>query len=91
MGAKISVTQPTKEELDAIGISSWPTWTCPVSEFDWQYSDKETCYFYKGKVIVHTDDGDVEIKAGDLVVFPKGLKCRWEVLEPVEKVYSFGD
>ncbi len=88
---KIKVTQPTQQELRELGVSEWPTWTCPVSEFDWEYTEQETCYFYKGRVIVHTDEGDVEIKAGDLAVFPKGLKCRWEVLEPVEKVYSFGE
>ncbi len=88
---EIKVVRPDKEQLEKLNISSWPKWNCPVSEFDWTYSDTETCYLYKGRVIVHTDVGDVEIKAGDLVTFPKGLKCRWEVLEAVEKVYSFGE
>ncbi len=87
---KIEVRKPTEQELKKLGVDSWPTWTCPVSEFDWTYDDTETCYFYEGKVIVETPDGDVEIGKGDLVTFPKGLKCRWKVLEPVRKVYSFG-
>ena len=28
--------------------------------------------------------------AGDWVVFPKGLACRWHVLNPVKKYYKFG-
>ncbi len=28
-----------------------------------------------------------EFKRGDLVTFPAGLSCVWEVLEPVEKHY----
>ncbi len=87
---KIEVRKPTEEELKKLGVESWPTWTCPVSEFDWTYDEAETCYFYEGKVIVETDEGNVEIGKGDLVTFPKGLKCRWKVLEPVRKVYSFG-
>ncbi len=87
---KIEVKQPTKEELEKLGVESWPTWTKEVSEFDWEYTGKETCYILKGKAIVSTDDGDVEIKAGDLVVFPAGLKCVWKVIEPIEKVYNFG-
>ena len=30
-----------------------------------------------------------EFRRGDLVVFPNGLSCTWEVLEPVEKHYTF--
>jgi len=32
----------------------------------------------------------VIIEAGDFVVFPKGLTCRWNVLQPIRKHYSFG-
>jgi uncharacterized cupin superfamily protein len=31
----------------------------------------------------------VEIGAGDLVVFPDGMSCTWEVFEAVDKHYSF--
>ncbi len=87
---EIIVKKPSQEELNELGVNSWPTWTCPVSEFDWTYDEQETCYFYEGKVIVETPNGNVEIGKGDLVTFPKGLRCRWKVLEPVRKVYSFG-
>jgi uncharacterized cupin superfamily protein len=31
----------------------------------------------------------VEFGAGDLVVFPKGMSCTWEVSEAVSKHYNF--
>jgi uncharacterized protein len=31
----------------------------------------------------------VEFGAGDLVVFPKGLSCTWDVLAVVDKYYKF--
>ena len=31
----------------------------------------------------------VEFGAGDLVVFPKGLSCTWDVVVGVDKHYNF--
>ena len=42
----------TEEAEKSLGISSWGQWGCPVSKFDWEYSDKETAYVLKGHVIV---------------------------------------
>lgn len=89
--SEIKISRPAKEELDRLGIAQWSSWDCDPSEFDWQYPDRETAYVFKGRVVVSTDDGGkVEINAGDLVVFPKGLKCHWQVLERIEKVYKMG-
>lgn len=67
----------------------WSVWECPPSKFDWSYSDKEIAYVYEGKVKVKTDEEEVEINPGDLVTFPKGLSCNWNVIEPIRKVYKF--
>ena len=38
-----------EEEAEAkFKISSWGTWGCEVSKFDWQYSGKETAYVLEG-------------------------------------------
>ncbi len=87
---KITVKKATPEMLRELGTDSWPTWTCQVSKFDWSYDDEETCYFHEGEVVVHTADGSVEMRQGDVVSFPKGLKCTWEVKNAVRKVYTFG-
>ena len=87
---KIDIKKATAEDLKNLGVSSWSSWSCDVSEFDWEYDCDERCYIQEGKVIVTTAGGEeVEINKGDLVLFPKGLKCRWQVVEPVRKVYRF--
>ena len=85
---------PSREELERMGVFSWPTWESPIRTFDWYYDEEETCYFLTGKVKVYvpnisSPEEVVEIGAGDLVTFPQGLKCTWEVLEPVKKHYNF--
>jgi len=86
---KIKVEKPTPEKLKELGVDSWPIWEKEVSEFDWYYDTNETCYFLEGEVEVTTEDGEkVVIKKGDLVTFPKGLKCRWKVVKPVRKHYN---
>ena len=87
---KIEVRKPTGEELNALGVFSWSTWTCGVSRFDWSYAEKETCYLLDGRVTVEAGGQTVSFGKGDLVVFPEGLSCVWNVQEPVRKHYRFG-
>jgi uncharacterized protein len=87
---KVKVEKATRERADALGTHSWPIWTCGVSEFDWSYSEKETCHVLEGEVEVVTPEGPVRFGAGDLVEFPEGLSCRWKVTKPVRKHYKFG-
>lgn len=82
---------PTPAQLEDLGVHHWPVWTKEVSRFQWSYDEPETCYFLAGDVIVTTDEGEeVRIGAGDLVTFPVGLSCTWEVRAPVRKHYRFG-
>ena len=88
---KVKVKKPTKEELQRLGVDSWPTWQSDVKKFDWEYSDYETFYVHEGKVKVMTSDGEeVEFGKGDLVTFPRGVRCTWDVKEKIRKVYKFG-
>ncbi len=86
---EIIVKKPSNEELNQMNFSKWGTWECGVSVFPWTYDAKETCYVLDGQVVVETDTQKVEFKKGDLVVFPKGLNCRWTVIKPVRKYYVF--
>ena len=88
---QIQIEKPTEEELKSLGVFSWPTWEKGVSRFDWYYSEKETCYILEGEVTVETADGKkINIKKGDFVVFPEGLKCVWDIKKPIRKHYNFG-
>jgi uncharacterized protein len=86
---KILVEKASPEKLKALGVARWSPWSCGRTEFDWEYEESERAYIQSGRVQVHTPDETVEIKADDLVFFPKGLKCTWKVMEPIRKVYRF--
>jgi uncharacterized cupin superfamily protein len=90
LAMKIEVRKPTPEDLQTLGALRWPIWTCGVSRFDWSYDEKETCYLLEGRVTVEAEGQSVSFGAGDLVVFPQGLSCVWNVQEPVRKHYRFG-
>lgn len=84
-------TDPAQNRLDELGVRSWPIWSKEASEFPWTYDERETCYLLEGDVAVTTDGGEtVHIKAGDLVIFPKGMSCTWKITKDVRKHYQFG-
>ncbi|MBN1868180.1 cupin domain-containing protein [Candidatus Sumerlaeota bacterium] len=83
---------PSEERLRQLGVRDWPIWTKEVSEFPWYYEEEETCYILEGDVLVTPkDEGEpVRIGVGDLVVFPQGMSCHWEIRKAVRKHYKFG-
>lgn len=87
--ARIKIEKPDKGKLDSLGVDRWSPWESGISKFDWEYDSDEVCYILEGKVKVKTPEEEVEINKGDLVTFPKGLKCTWNVLQKIRKVYSF--
>ncbi len=86
---KIEISAISKNEISKKGVFSWPIWSCEMSEFDWEYDDKESCYLLEGEVEVSTSLETVNFCGGDFVVFPKGLKCFWKVIKPIKKHYTF--
>ena len=90
---EISVTSPcSKETINELGIKDWPLWACEPSKFPWTYRDQETCLILEGDVTVTPIEGEpVRFGAGDLVIFPQGMTCTWEVHKAVRKHYRFGN
>ena len=84
----VVVRKPTKDEDK--NCKTWPIWTCKPSEFDWAYTEKETCLILEGEVTVTDGKDSVSFGAGDLVIFPEDLECTWQVQEAVKKYYNFG-
>lgn len=84
------IHNPNEDELKQQGVFDWPIWTKDASEFPWSYDQKETCYLLQGDVVVTPENGDpVQFGKGDLVTFPKGMSCKWQVRSPVRKHYNF--
>ncbi len=79
-------------KLDIIGVYDWPIWEKEASTFPWTYETGETCYILEGEAEITPDNGGepVTITEGDLVIFPAGLSCTWEIIEDIVKHYQFG-
>ncbi|MBM3350874.1 MAG: cupin domain-containing protein [Betaproteobacteria bacterium] len=89
--SKITVEKPSKEKLDSLGVSRWPTWSKEISQFPWSFSTQEIAYVLEGEVTVTPKGGEpVSFGAGDLVTFPAGLSCTWSVKKPLRKHYQLG-
>lgn len=48
----------TEKERSRLGVTSWPIWSCGVSQFAWTYDARETCFLLEGEVVVTPDGGD---------------------------------
>jgi uncharacterized cupin superfamily protein len=85
----VIVRKPTESEIKE--CKTWPVWSCEKSTFDWDYTQTETCLILQGKVTVkdRPGSGAVSFGPGDLVIFPNGLKCTWQVAQAVKKHYNF--
>lgn len=87
---EIKIKKASEDEIKEAG--NWGDWEKEVSEFPWQYSEKETCYILEGRATVTPEDGEaVSFGPGDLVTFPDGAKCVWKIDEPIKKKYKFGE
>ena len=89
---EIKITRnPTGEELEKMGVFDWPVWEKETSKFPWHYDEKETCYILEGEVMVTPKGGKpASFSKGDLVTFPEGMDCNWDIKKAVSKHYNFG-
>ena len=82
---------PSEAKLKELGVSSWSIWDCAPSKFPLNFdSATESAYLLEGEIRVTPVGGEtVVVKAGDFVVFPKGLKSNWEVTKQLKKHYKY--
>ena len=86
----IKQSNPEGQLLERLAGFTWPIWSKEASTFPWTYDSEETCYFLEGDVVVTPQGGaPVRMGAGDLVTFPAGMTCTWEIRHPVRKHYTF--
>ena len=87
---KARVEKPTGKKLREMKVETWSSWEHGRDEFDWYYPQTEKFYVREGKAEVITETGQiVRFSAGDLVTFPRGIKCTWRITEPIKKVFTF--
>ena len=89
---KVLITSPCSASvIIQYGIKSWPIWECKPSKFKWYYDDKEICLIVEGQARITTLNGEIYvIKAGDLVEFPAGLSCEWQIIKSIKKHFRLG-
>lgn len=64
-------------------------WDCTQGEFTIDFTWEESAFILEGEVMVSFASGDrVFLKKGDLVHFPKGTVCRWEIPAYIKKVFT---
>ena len=81
--------KPTPYEIDI--AKEWGIWEKEVSEFDWYYDEKETCYILEGEAeVTDLNEHKIRFKNGDMVSFEQGLTCIWKITSPIRKHYRFG-
>lgn len=87
----IQANNPKQAELlNQLSVFTWSIWEKEASEFPWHYDQKEICYLLEGKVTVTPENGNsVTFGKGDLVTFPAGMSCHWQIHEAVKKHYQF--
>jgi len=82
--------KPSPAKLEVMGVDDWPIWKKEPSTFPWRYDQTEICYILRGRFRVTPEGGETqEFGRGDLITFPSGLSCTWEIIEAVEKHYHF--
>ena len=80
---------PSPAKLEVMGVYDWPIWTKEISQFPWRYDTSETCYILEGEVIVTPAGGQpVQLSEGDLVTFPAGMSCTWQIQSNISKHYK---
>jgi uncharacterized cupin superfamily protein len=87
MGDVPSKKRPSLNEIKE--AKTWAIWEKEVSIFEWFYDDHETFYVLEGEGTVTWNGNSISFKQGDLVSFPKGLKCTWNVHKRLRKHYTF--
>ena len=84
----VTVEKPDANKLAALGVTNWTTWSKEVSKFPWSYNAQELAYIVEGDVTITPKNGGglpVSFGVSDLVTFPAGLSCLWEVTKPLRK------
>jgi uncharacterized protein len=87
----VIVEKPDANKLAALDVKNWPTWSKEISKFSWSYNTQEIAYILEGEVTITPKNGGASVSfcAGDLVTFPAGLLCIWEVKKALRKHYHF--
>ncbi|NOT84853.1 MAG: cupin domain-containing protein [Methylococcaceae bacterium] len=79
---------PDQTRLNTLDVNKWPTWEKEISVFPWTFPEQEIAYILEGECVITPTGGTATtFGKGDLVTFPAGMTCSWEVKQPLHKHY----
>lgn len=82
----IVVLNLSENEKKGLDIFHWPVSTLEKNLFAWHHQHKEECYILEGEAIDTLADGSkISFKAGDFVIFPKGVTCICQIKQPIRR------
>lgn len=84
---KIEVDRPDNDELKEMGVASWPVWEHDEDKIEMFYDKAEQCYIISGEATIVSEFETLVIKPGDLITFPAGLECVWDIDVTIRKHY----
>ena len=72
----------------ADGRETRGVWSCTRGSFHWTFDTDETAVILQGRVTVQMEDGTtLDLRPGDLAVFPRGQRSVWTIVEDLRKAY----
>ncbi|MCV6639458.1 cupin domain-containing protein [Candidatus Albibeggiatoa sp. nov. NOAA] len=81
---------PAFAKLEQMAVYEWNIKKQKVSQFDWKYEQKTTYYLLDGEATIDIENqGTITVTAGDLVIFPAGIVCHWNVTQDIEKHFKY--
>ena len=90
---KVIIKSPCSASLIIqYGIKNWPIWESEPTNFQWDYKEKEICLIIAGEAKIKPKGGEsFLIKSGDLVEFPEGFSCEWQIIKSIKKHFRLGN
>jgi uncharacterized cupin superfamily protein len=87
--------EATGEPMTNQGLTLWTdgdsevgVWECAPGPSRWTLETHEFVQILAGRMTVTPDGGEpVEVKAGDMAVFPRGWTGTWQIHETIRKAY----
>ncbi|WP_157576150.1 cupin domain-containing protein [Mycobacterium sp. GA-2829] len=71
------------------GVASAGIWECAAGSSYWRLETHEVIHIVAGRMTVTPDGGSpLELKTGDVAVFPRGWSGTWDLHETIRKVFA---
>ena len=76
------------EKAKELGIENWtPFERMGPATIDWTAEEQEAAYIMEGETSIIINDTKIDLRPGNMVLFPKSTTCTWITPQYYKKVY----